>query len=84
MTKKLSNNNFDALSDNNMDRSNINMDITKKLSTHMDFSIVLNKQKPDETNYNEFLMNKTSDFIKDMNSEKIWDISCIENKQLNI
>ena len=51
--------------------------MTKKLSTFMDFSAVLNKK--DETNYNDLLANKTSDNIFGNAPEKqIWDVSCIE------
>ena len=51
------------------------MDLTRKLNTFMDFSVVLNKR--DETNYNELLANKTTDIFG--NPEKqIWDVSCIE------
>lgn len=51
------------------------MDLTRKLNTFMDFSVVLNKR--DETNYNDLLANKTLDIFG--NPEKqIWDVSCIE------
>ena len=65
-----------------MDRSNIDPDITRKMNTFMDFSVILNKKEGgDETNYNDLLGNKTNDIIKDMNNDKInfWDISCINN-----
>ena len=64
--------------DNNatyIEKSNINMDLTRKLNTFMDFSVVLNKR--DETNYNDLLANKTLDIMG--NPERnIWDVSCIE------
>jgi hypothetical protein len=45
----------------------------------MDFSIVLNKKNPDETQ-NDFF-NKTGDFHQVHNEKQtIWDISCIEKK----
>ena len=65
--------------DNNtfIGKSNINMDLTKRLQTYMDLSVVLNKR--DETNYNELLVNKTTDIFGNGNAEKqIWDVSCIE------
>ena len=58
-----------------IEKSNINMDLKRKLNTFMDFSVVLNKR--DETNYNDLLPNKTTDIFG--NPEKqIWDVSCIE------
>ncbi len=56
------------------DKSNINLDITKKFATMMDFSVILNKkQNADETNM-EFGLNKTG--LGGMEKEN-WDISCI-------
>ncbi len=49
--------------------------MTRKLSTFMDFSVVLNKR--DETNYNDLLANKTTDIFGN-NEKQIWDVSFIE------
>jgi len=63
-----------------IEKSNINLDITRKLATYMDFSTVLNKK--DETNFHDLSANKTSENIFNMmhhTQEKgIWDVSCIE------
>lgn len=56
------------------DKSGVNLDITRKMATFMDFSVILNKkQSADDTNM-EFGLNKTGlgNFANDM-----WDISCI-------
>lgn len=58
-----------------IEKSNINMDLTRKLNTFMDFSVVLNKL--DETNYNDLLANKTTDIFGNP-ERQIWDVSCIE------
>jgi hypothetical protein len=58
------------------DKSGINLDITRKFTNMMDFSVVLNKRNIDETQ-NEFL-NKTGEFgHNDNEKHSIWDISCI-------
>ncbi len=76
-TNIISNNNINENNFTNtyLEKSNLNMNRTRKLSTFMDFSVVLNKR--DETNYNELLVNKTTDIFG--NPEKqIWDVSYIE------
>jgi hypothetical protein len=68
------------VSNNNLEKSILDPDVTRKINAFMDFSIILNKNNHnDETNYNELLGNKTQDIIKDINNDKhnIWDISCI-------
>ncbi len=53
-----------------VDKSAINLDITRKMATFMDFSVILNKKPAEEGD----LFNKTGmgNFAND-----IWDISCI-------
>lgn len=63
-----------------IEKSNINLDITRKLATYMDFSTVLNKR--DETNFHDLSTNKTGDNIFNImhqtHEKHIWDVSCIE------
>lgn len=63
-----------------IEKSNVNLDITRKLATYMDFSAVLNKR--DETNFHDLSANKTSDnifsAIHHNHDKNIWDVSCIE------
>ncbi len=55
-----------------VDKSAINFDITRKMATFMDFSVILNKKAPDETNLE--LFNKTG--FGNLGNE-LWDVSCI-------
>ena len=63
-----------------IEKSNVNLDITRKLATYMDFSTVLNKR--DETNFHDLSTNKTGDNIFNVmhqtQEKHIWDVSCIE------
>ncbi len=63
-----------------IEKSNINLDITRKLATYMDFSTVLNRRE--ETNLNDLSTNKTGDNIFNImhqtQEKHIWDVSCIE------
>ncbi len=62
-----------------IEKSNVNLDITRKLATYMDFSTVLNKR--DETNFHELSANRTADNIFNVmhqtQEKQIWDVSCI-------
>jgi len=62
-----------------IEKSNVNLDITRKLATYMDFSAVLNKR--DETNFHDLSANKTTDNIFNImhqtQEKQIWDVSCI-------
>lgn len=60
---------------NNRDRSNINLDVTRKFSNLMDLSAILNKNKADETAL-DFGLNKTGYLGKEV-ANNLWDISCI-------
>lgn len=57
----------------NIEKSVLNLDMTRKLATMMDFSVILNKKQGDETHI-DFGLNKTG--MGNMANE-IWDISCI-------
>ena len=63
-----------------VEKSNINLDITRKLATYMDFSVVLNRK--DDTNINDLSGIRTNDNIFSImqnNQERnLWDVSCIE------
>ncbi len=63
-----------------IEKSNVNLDITRKLATYMDFSAVLNKR--DETNLNDLSTNKTAEnmfnIMHQTYERHIWDVSCIE------
>jgi hypothetical protein len=55
------------------DKSNINLDLTRKMGTMMDFSVILNKRNSDATNM-DFGLDRTElgNFANDN-----WEISCI-------
>jgi hypothetical protein len=55
-----------------VDKSAINLDISRKMATFMDFSVILNKKAPDETNFD--LFNKTG--LGNI-AHELWDVSCI-------
>lgn len=61
------------------DRSQINLDITRKLQTYMDFSVVLNKRSDETMHFPDFELNKTG--LGNVTSNNIWNVSCI-NKQV--
>jgi hypothetical protein len=65
----------------NIDIENHNPDVTRKLNTYMDFSVILNnnKRQQDETQI-DFGLNKTG--LGNM-TNNLWDISCIERKDMN-
>jgi hypothetical protein len=55
-----------------VDKSAINFDITRKMATFMDFSVILNKKAPDETNLDLFNKTGLGNF-----AHELWDVSCI-------
>ena len=69
--------------DNNItfiEKSNINLDLTKKLATYMDFSVVLNRK--DDSNLNDLSVIRNNDNIFSImhnhQERNLWDVSCIE------
>ncbi len=71
--------------DNNItfiEKSNINLDLTKKLATYMDFSVVLNRK--DDSNLNDLsvsvIRNNDNIFsiMHNHQERNLWDVSCIE------
>jgi len=63
-----------------IEKSYVNLDVTRKLATYMDFSTVLNRRE--ETNFHDLSTNKTGDNIFNImhqsHEKHIWDVSCIE------